>query len=161
MYHQIMAKKGTNPKSSMQREWYCLAVHKNIRKCTFEYTGAEKQIAKKDRFRHLLLLSAPFRPFVCKILHFFNGMGLRLGNGISPCFFTFVRGGVWWAIAKLFLFFGENFLLLVYMLRIPLVTTSHSYIYYLLWPSCLNPTKWSEPTCCFKGKAFPPSTFGD
>jgi len=28
------------------------------------------------------------------ILHFFNGMGPRLGNGISPCFYTFLRGGV-------------------------------------------------------------------
>ena len=25
-----------------------------------------------------------------KILHFFNGMGPRLGNAISPCFFTFL-----------------------------------------------------------------------
>jgi len=25
---QIMAKEATNPKPSMQREWYCLAVHK-------------------------------------------------------------------------------------------------------------------------------------
>ena len=25
--------------------------------------------------------------------HFFNGMGPRLGNGISPCFFTFLSGG--------------------------------------------------------------------
>ena len=40
-------------------------------------------------------------------------MGPRLGNGISPCFFTFLRGGVWQAIPKSFLFFGENFLLLV------------------------------------------------
>jgi len=24
----------------------------------------------------------------------FNGMGPRLGNGISPCFFTFLRGGM-------------------------------------------------------------------
>ena len=41
-------------------------------------------------------------------------MGSRLGNGISPCFFTFLRGGVWQAIRKSFLFFGEIFLLLVY-----------------------------------------------
>ena len=40
-------------------------------------------------------------------------MGPRLGNGISPCFFAFLRGGIWQAIPKSFLFFGENFLLLV------------------------------------------------
>ena len=45
---------------------------------------------------------------------FVNGMGPRLGKGISPCFFVFLRGGVWQAIAKSFLFFGENFLLFLY-----------------------------------------------
>ena len=41
-------------------------------------------------------------------------MGPRLGNGFSPCFFAFLRGGIWQAIPKsLFFFFGENFLLLV------------------------------------------------
>ena len=42
-----MAKEATNPKPSMQREWYCLAVHKNTRERTFEYAGAEKQTAEK------------------------------------------------------------------------------------------------------------------
>ena len=42
-------------------------------------------------------------------------MGPRLGNGISPCFFAFLRDGIWQAIPKSFLFFGENFLLLVSM----------------------------------------------
>jgi len=40
---------------------------------------------------------------------------IRLGNGISPCFFAFLR--VEYdspSIPKSFLFFGENFLLLVY-----------------------------------------------
>ena len=46
--------KATNPKPSMQREWYCLAVHKNTRERTFEYAGAEKQTAEKVGFRHLL-----------------------------------------------------------------------------------------------------------
>jgi len=41
-------------------------------------------------------------------------MGPRLGNGFSPCFFAFLRGGIRQAIPKSFLFFGENFLLLVY-----------------------------------------------
>jgi len=27
-------------------------------------------------------------------LYILNGMGLRLANGISPCFFAFLRGGV-------------------------------------------------------------------
>jgi len=49
-----MAKEATNPEPSMQREWYCLAVHKNTRERTFEYTGAEKQTAEKVRFCHLL-----------------------------------------------------------------------------------------------------------
>ena len=35
-------------------------------------------------------------------------MGPRLGNGISPCFFAFLRGGIWQAIPKSFLFFGET-----------------------------------------------------
>ena len=50
---QITAKEATNPKPSMQREWYCLAVHKYTRECTFEYVGAEKQTAEKVGFRHL------------------------------------------------------------------------------------------------------------
>jgi len=37
-----MAKEATNPKPSIQREWYCLAVHKNTREHTVEYAGAEK-----------------------------------------------------------------------------------------------------------------------
>ena len=37
---------------------------------------------------------------------FFNGMGPRLGNGFSPCFLAFLRGGI---IPKSFLFFRENF----------------------------------------------------
>ena len=45
-------------------------------------------------------------------------MGLRLGNGISPGFFTFVRGGVRQAIPKSFLFIGENFLLLCEIFRV-------------------------------------------
>ena len=55
---QIMAKEATDPKPSMQREWYCLAVHKYTRERTFEYAGAEKQTAEKVGFRHLLLLSS-------------------------------------------------------------------------------------------------------
>ena len=31
---------------------------------------------------------------ILKNVEFRDGMGLRLGNGISPCFFTFLRGGV-------------------------------------------------------------------
>jgi len=38
---------------SMQREWYCLAVHKNTCERTFEYVGAEKQTAEKVGFCHL------------------------------------------------------------------------------------------------------------
>jgi len=50
-----MAKEDTTPKPSMQREWYCLSVHKNTRKHNFEYVGAEKQNAEKVGFRHLLI----------------------------------------------------------------------------------------------------------
>ena len=49
-----MAKEATNPKPSMLRECYCLAVHKNTRQLTVEYAGAEKQTAEKVGFRHLL-----------------------------------------------------------------------------------------------------------
>ena len=49
-----MVKEATIPKSSMRREWYCLAVHKNTRKRTTEYTGAEEQTVEKVGFRHLL-----------------------------------------------------------------------------------------------------------
>jgi len=49
-----MAKEATNPKPSMQRKWYCLAVHKNTCENTIEYVGAEKQTAKKVGFRHPL-----------------------------------------------------------------------------------------------------------
>ena len=38
-----MAKEATNPKPSMPREWYCLAVHKDTHERTFEDMGAEKQ----------------------------------------------------------------------------------------------------------------------
>jgi len=48
-----MAKEATNSKPSMQKEWYCLAVHKNTRERTFEYAGAEKLTAEKVGFRHL------------------------------------------------------------------------------------------------------------
>jgi len=47
-----MAKEATNPKPSMQSEWYCLAVHKYTRECIFEYAGAEKQTTEKVGFRH-------------------------------------------------------------------------------------------------------------
>ena len=49
-----MAKEATNPKPSMQREWYCLAVHKNTPEHTVEYAGAEKQTPEKVGFRHLI-----------------------------------------------------------------------------------------------------------
>jgi len=49
----MMAKEATNSKPSMQIEQYCLAVHKNTCKCTFECTGVEKQTTEKVRFRHL------------------------------------------------------------------------------------------------------------
>ena len=49
-----MAEEVTIPKPSMQREGYCLAVHKYTRERTFEYAGAEKQTAEKVGFRHLL-----------------------------------------------------------------------------------------------------------
>jgi len=48
-----------------------------------------------------------------KNVEFRDGMGPRLGNGISSCLFAFLRGGVWQAIPKCFYCFGENFLLLV------------------------------------------------
>jgi len=56
---------------------------------------------------------ASLSPIQLKNVEFRDGMGPRLGNGISPCFFAFLRGGIGQAIPKSFLFFGENFLLLV------------------------------------------------
>jgi len=53
IYHPDKGQKATNPKPSMQREWYCLAVYKDTREHTFEYTGADKQTTKKVRFCHL------------------------------------------------------------------------------------------------------------
>jgi len=35
-----------------------------------------------------------FSPIPLKNIEFRDGMGPRLGNGISPCFFTFLRGAV-------------------------------------------------------------------
>ena len=35
-------------------------------------------------------------------------MGLRMGNGISPCFFAFLRGGVGQAITKSLLIFQRK-----------------------------------------------------
>ena len=40
---------------------------------------------------------------------FFNGMGPRLGNGISPCSFAFLRSGIWQAIPKSFCFSEKIF----------------------------------------------------
>jgi len=48
-----MVKEATNPKPSMQREWYCLVVHKNTREHTFKYAGAKKQTAEEVGFHHL------------------------------------------------------------------------------------------------------------
>jgi len=48
-----MAKEATIPKPSLQREWYCLAVHKNSPEYTLEYVGGEKQTTGKVGFRHL------------------------------------------------------------------------------------------------------------
>ena len=48
-----MTKEATNPKPSMHREWYFLAVHKNTRERTFEYAGAEKQTVEQVGFCHL------------------------------------------------------------------------------------------------------------
>ena len=44
----------------------------------------------------------------------FIWMELMLHNGISSCFFPFLRGGVWQAIPKSFFFWGENFAACMY-----------------------------------------------
>ena len=92
-----MAKEATNPKPSMRREWYCLAVHKSTRERTFEHAGAEEQTVEKVGFCHLssffliqtldlhslqtkadiellhaqndiaFVAAAPFSPFACKL----------------------------------------------------------------------------------------------
>ena len=45
--------------------------------------GDARHCAVDDRSQHLWIVE------VSALIFFFNGMGLRLGNGISPCFFAF------------------------------------------------------------------------
>ena len=45
---------------------------------------------------------------------FLNEMGTKLCNGTSPCFFAFVRGGVWQVIPKYF-YFSEKTFCFLYM----------------------------------------------
>ena len=56
-----------------------------------------------------------------------NDMWLRMGNGIFPCLFAFWRGGIWQAITKSPLVFGENFLLHI-------LGVNHSREGYMQWP---------------------------
>ena len=49
-------KKLQTPKPSMQTERYCLAVHKNTRKCTLEHARVDEQVAGKS----LISLSSSF-----------------------------------------------------------------------------------------------------
>ena len=51
-----MAKEATNIKPSKEREWYCLAVHENTCKRTFEYAGAENRLPKRLEFVAFILL---------------------------------------------------------------------------------------------------------
>ena len=64
-----MAKEATNTKPSMQREWYCLAVHKNTREHTVEYAGAEKQTPPKSRISSSFFLSSFFFSYKTLDLH--------------------------------------------------------------------------------------------
>jgi len=73
-----------------------------------KYTRSKKFSPKQKGFRDGLSYSTPqeneetrgnaiTQPRslpVKKNVEFRDGMGLRLGNGISPCFFAFLRGGV-------------------------------------------------------------------
>jgi len=53
-------------------------------------------------------------------------MGPRLGNGISPCFFTFWRGGIWQAILKSFCFLEKFFCFLYYHAIHAIPPTQHT-----------------------------------
>jgi len=46
----MMTKAATNPKPSVQIEWYYLVVHKNTCEHTLDYAGVEKQINEKSDF---------------------------------------------------------------------------------------------------------------
>jgi len=88
MHHpdnEIMAK-ATNPKPSMQRRWYCLAVHKNTCEHTIEYVGAEKQIAKKVGFRHLSNTTSIAYNYkaVIELLHAQNDIAFVVAALFSP-----------------------------------------------------------------------------
>jgi len=78
--------------------------------------NSNNSLQKVKRFRDGLSYSTPQKKLINKEKYhypasalnsrFFNGMGLRLGNGISP---AFLKGGVSQAIPKSFLFFGKKF----------------------------------------------------
>ena len=79
---------------------------------------------KKNKERNILVLVEGYREgtflatvmaecslelFECSVSsEFRDGIGPRLGNGISPCFFTSLRGGVRQAIPKSLLFFDKK-----------------------------------------------------
>ena len=63
-------------------------------------------LKKSEETRGNAIIQPRSHPIILKKFEFRDGMGPRLGSGISLCFFTFF-------ILKSFLFYGENFLLLV------------------------------------------------
>jgi len=73
------------------------------------FTGEFGQVYKAHWIKSSVLSSHPAMPeivaaktmkgklctvIVKKNVEFRDGMGPRLGNGISPCFFAFLRGGI-------------------------------------------------------------------
>jgi len=77
MYYPDNAKESTNPKPSMQLEWYCLAVHKWTCECTLEYAGVEKRIAEKSDSFFFFLIQNSWLAHTCQPSHNFWD---RLGN---------------------------------------------------------------------------------
>jgi len=54
------------------------------------YTHLSKKERNKGKCHHPASVPSHF-----KNVEFRDGMGLKLGNGISPCFFTSLKGGVY------------------------------------------------------------------
>ena len=60
-----MAKEATNPKPSVQIEWYYLVVHKNTHESTLDYAGVQKQIDEKVLFFFIIIIMRSLHASTC------------------------------------------------------------------------------------------------
>ena len=94
--------------------------------------------------------SPSLSPIPFKSVEFRDGMGPRLSNGISPCFFAFLRDGVWQAFLKSFSFWKSEWTCMIYQL-VPCVSKSCECISVLrLTCSFLHPCndEHNDHNCC-------------